>query len=185
MTENDTFLTVSPSEVSRDWTLFLDRDGVINKRLPGDYVKRLGEFEFLEGALDAIRLFNPLFTRIVVVTNQQGIGKGIMTKADLQVIHEHMLARISDHGGRVDHVFYCPELASNYPHCRKPNTGMGQEAKAMYPEIDFERAIMVGDSITDMEFGQRLGMRCAFIGRDPRFDCYDQLIHFAKRITSQ
>ena len=172
-------------KINKDWTLFLDRDGVINKRLVGDYVKSVDEFEFLDGSLDAIRQFSDMFGVIVIVTNQQGIGRGLMTKADLNSIHASMLDQIKKHGGRIDHVFYCPELAADNPECRKPNTGMGFEAKAMFPQIDFKKSLMVGDSISDMEFGEGLGMQCAFIGSDERYLSFDSLIHVARSITSK
>lgn len=171
--------------INKGWTLFLDRDGVINKRLPGDYVKHIDEFEFIDGVLDALQMFDDAFGHIIVVTNQQGIGKGVMSERQLFLIHEFMLAKVFDRGGRIDHICYCSEKAEDDPHCRKPNTGMAEEAKEKFPDIDFKRSIMVGDSQSDMEFGQRLGMHCAFIGDDPQFDCYGKLIHFAQRITSQ
>lgn len=177
-------MTALPN-ITNEWTLFLDRDGVINKRLPDDYVKTIAEFEFLDGALEAIREFDRLFAHIVVVTNQQGIGKGIMTTSDLDKIHTHMVDAIKKAGGRVDHVFYCPKLASENADCRKPNTGMGIEAQRMFPNIDFKKSLMVGDSISDMEFGDRLGTHCAFIGSDQRYASFDSLIHVARSITSK
>ena len=77
-------------------TLFLDRDGVINKKLEGKYVRNFSEFEFISGALDSISKLNNLFTRILIVTNQQGIAKGIMSEADLNTLHNQMLERIEN-----------------------------------------------------------------------------------------
>ena len=151
-------------------TLFLDRDGVINQRIPGDYIKTVSEFQFLPGALEAIVEFSKYFKHIFVVTNQQGIGKGLMTAAQLDAVHHHMLVAIDKAGGRIDQVYYCPELAIHNPNCRKPNPGMAQQAKADFPEIEFETSLMVGDSISDMEFGVNLGMGTVFIegkGEDP------------------
>ena len=145
------------------FTLFLDRDGVINRRIPGSYVKDCSAFEFLEGSLEAVIGFRDLFTRIVVVTNQQGIGKGIMTTEDLNEVHDHMLKAINSAGGHIDKVYHCPKLASLNPRCRKPNPGMGEKAQADFPEIQFKESVMVGDSLSDMEFGIRLGMTTVFI----------------------
>lgn len=170
--------------IDRSWTLFLDRDGVINERIPGDYVKEVGEFVFTKDAEKAISTFARYFSRIVLVTNQQGIGKGAMTEHQLMAIHQHMLAEIERHGGRIDAIYHCPELAEHDPPCRKPNTGMAQQAKAEFPEIDFERALMVGDSESDMEFAQRLGMQHVFIGTHPDYDCFESLFHVALAITS-
>ena len=170
-------------EIDNDWTLFLDRDGVINQRLPGDYVKRVEEFEFLPGALEAIRGLSQRFGVVVVVTNQQGIGKGIMTTNDLLEIHKVMRQKVSEAGGRLDNVYFCPELASADPECRKPNTGMGLQAKKDFPEIEFTRSVMVGDSPSDMEFGQRLDMHTVYIGqRDDGLSC-DSLVQFARLLS--
>lgn len=167
------------------WTLFLDRDGVINERLINDYVKTVDQFKFIDGVLDAMPVFNRIFGQIVVVTNQQGIGKGLMTAEDLYAIHARMLNSIRDRGGRIDAVYHCPELAGTKAECRKPNTGMAHQAQMEFPEIDFSKSLMVGDSESDMEFGQQLGMTCAFIGNDERYDSYESLIHVARRITSK
>ncbi len=147
----------------KDWTLFLDRDGVINHRIPGDYVKTTKEFKFIPGSLEAIVRFTNMFQRIVVVTNQQGIGKGLMTEEQLHEVHEHMLIQITKANGHIDKVYYCPKLKTENPPCRKPNTGMALQAQSDFPEIDFKKSIIVGDSISDMEFGKRLGMKTVFI----------------------
>lgn len=172
------------STIDRSWTLFLDRDGVINQRIAGDYVKRVEEFVFLDGVLEALQLLATQFGRIVVVTNQQGIGKGAMTEADLSAIHTHMLAEVGKAGGRIDAVFHCPSVEADNPPCRKPNTGMALEAQAQFSDIIFAKSIMVGDSPSDMEFGRRLGMRCAFIGHSTEVPSHPNLIHFARSITS-
>ena len=149
------------------WTLFLDRDGVINRRIPGAYVADVQEFEFLEAVREAMSYFSEFFGKIIVVTNQQGIGKGLMTEAQLSGVHAHMQAQIKQSGGRIDAIYYCPFLAKDNPECRKPNTGMAVQAQADFPEIDFEKSIMVGDSVTDMEFGLKLGMKTVFIQTKP------------------
>ncbi len=146
------------------WTLFLDRDGVINRCLIGDYVKNWSEFEFLEATLSAIPKLNSSFRRIVVVTNQQGVGKGLMSQSDLDLIHDKMLSEIQNAGGFLDKIYACTDLAIHNSLNRKPNIGMGLQAQQDFPDIDFRYAIMVGDTITDMQFGQGLGMRTVFVG---------------------
>ena len=141
-----------------NWTLFLDRDGVINKRIPGQYVRLWEEFEFLPGVLEALSLFQSIFGRIVIVTNQQGIGKDLMTEADLEAVHRQMLQEIHATGGRIDGVYHCPDLAYENSFCRKPNPGMAYQAKKDFPEIDFKRSLMAGNSLSDIQFGCRLGM---------------------------
>lgn len=143
--------------------LFLDRDGVINQRLLGDYVRKVSEFVFLEGALEALVGLARKFDYLFVVTNQQGIAKGRMTEADLQRVHEHMITKIEAAGGRLDGVYYCPYHERDQPACRKPNTGMGHQAQADFPAVSFERSLMVGDSVSDLVFGQRLGMQTVLL----------------------
>ena len=150
-------------DLSKYNTLFLDRDGVINKRIPGDYIKTVAEFEFLPGVLDAIVQFSQQFKYIIVVTNQAGIGKGQMTLASLHKVHHHMLIEVEKAGGRIDAIYFCPELHDHNPICRKPNTGMAWLAKTNFPDIEFHSSIMVGDSHSDMLFGQRLGMATVLV----------------------
>jgi histidinol-phosphate phosphatase family protein len=174
------------SEIDQRWTLFLDRDGVINEKLEGDYVKHIDEFHFINRTLEAMELLANRFGVIVIVTNQQGIGKGLMSEEELLGIHQYMLSEVFNHGGRVDGVFYCPYLAEDDPSCRKPKTGMAFEARDRFPEIDFKRSVMVGDSVSDMEFGHRLGMKCVRVGHsDEQHLSVPSLFHFASAISSQ
>lgn len=159
-------MTLQHLNIDKNWSLFLDRDGVINRRIVGDYVKKWEEFKFTEGALDAIKICNSIFNKIVVVTNQQGIAKGFYTTNDLNTIHDGMLNEIKATGGRIDKVYFCPELDATNAPCRKPNTGMGLAAKNDFPEIDFSKSIMVGDSLSDLEFGKKLGMKTIFISNE-------------------
>ncbi len=89
-------MSLSNLHINNNWTLFLDRDGVINNRLADDYVKSWDEFEFIQGVLEALGIFARLFSKIFIITNQQGIGKNIMTLADLESIHAKMLDEISN-----------------------------------------------------------------------------------------
>lgn len=150
--------------IDSTWTLFLDRDGVINVRFPGDYVKRVDEFEFIPGAIEAIAGFSKIFGRIIVVTNQQGIARGIYTHEDLGAIHAHMKAEVEKAGGKIDAVYYAHQAASENSPMRKPGTGMALQAKKDFPEIDFSKAVMMGDTQSDMEFGKAMGMKVVFVG---------------------
>ena len=148
------------------WTLFLDRDGVINRKRENDYVKRWEEFEFLDGVLDSLKKLTTQFERLIIVTNQQGIGKGAFSENDLQKVHTRMLQEINSVGGRIDKIYFCSALAADNADCRKPNIGMALQAKNDFPEINFKKSIIVGDSISDMEFGNKLGMLKIFISKD-------------------
>lgn len=138
-------------------TLFLDRDGVINRLRPNDYVKCWEEFEFLPGILEALTLWSQHFKHIIVVTNQRGVGKKIMTKETLDQIHLKMLTEIKAFGGRIDKIYCCTALRDEDPN-RKPNPGMGYQAKKDFPDLDFSKSIMIGDSESDLEFAKKLGI---------------------------
>ncbi len=144
--------------INRSWSLFLDRDGVINRRLPGAYVREWPEFQWLPGALEAIAGLSQKVGRAFVVTNQQGIGKGLMSEESLARIHARLLKAVEAAGGRIDAIYHCPDLASTGPNCRKPSPAMGRRAREEFPEVDFRRSVMIGDSLSDMQFGQALGM---------------------------
>lgn len=163
-------MTLKSLNINKDWTLFLDRDGVINKKLENDYVKHWIEFEFLEGTLDALKILNSIFGTIVVVTNQQGIGKGIYRTEDLELIHKNMLYEIDYLGGRIDKVYFSPYLNSQNHPTRKPGIGMALAAKNDFPQIDFTKSIIVGDSMSDMEFGRNTGMKTVFISEEKKQD---------------
>jgi D-glycero-alpha-D-manno-heptose 1-phosphate guanylyltransferase len=151
-------------KIDASWTLFLDRDGVINEHRPADYVKNEDEFIFIDGSVEAISALSKIFGKTLVVTNQQGIGKGMMSEYDLEKIHWKMQNRITAAGGKIDRVYYCPHVASIQSNCRKPNIGMALEAQRDFPSIDFSKSIMIGDMDTDMEFGMRAGMFTIKIG---------------------
>lgn len=163
-------MTLKDLNINNNWTLFLDRDGVINKKIDNDYVKHWIEFEFIEGVFEALKKFNTIFGKIVVVTNQQGIGKGLYRTEDLELIHKNMVYEITYLGGRIDKVYFSPYLsAENHP-TRKPNTGMAMLAKKDFPEIDFSKSIIAGDSMSDMEFGRNIGMKTIFISDENKTD---------------
>ena len=171
-------------------TLFLDRDGVINVLRPHDYVKSWDEFEFTDGAIEALRMLSPLFRHIVVVTNQRGVGKGVMTEEALRTIHRRMIEAVAAGGGRIDAVYYCADRNEDSPN-RKPNTGMALQARRDFPDIDFSKTILVGDSGSDMEFGRRIGARTVLIHPDDPctiFRCgtaKNTVLEFKKRETAR
>jgi histidinol-phosphate phosphatase family protein len=160
---------------TEDWTLFLDRDGTINKRLPGEYVWNYNQFSFLPDVLSAIPIFNAHFNHVIIVTNQQGIGKEIMNEEMLQKVHDKMMEDIHLSGGFIDEIYYCPDLEIHDPTCRKPNPGMALKAQQDFPEINFRKSIMIGDSLSDIQFGQRLGMKTVWI-QNREVEHIDQII---------
>ncbi len=150
----------------KSWTLFLDRDGVINKRPLNDYVRSVNQFEFLNSVPESISRLSNIFGLIFVVTNQQGIGKKLMTEKDLEKIHKFMCENIQQAGGKIDKIYHCPDLDKNGSKYRKPETGMGLKAKQDYPQINFEKSIMVGDTMQDMIFGKELNMFTVLLTED-------------------
>ncbi len=160
-------------DIDPSWTLFLDRDGVINVDKPDHYVLDRHQFIFKEGALEALFRLSQLFGKIIVVTNQRGVDKGVMTEADLEDIHEYMKSKIECIGGRIDDIFYCTSLQDDHPD-RKPNTGMALKAKVKYPEIDFSKSIMVGDKPIDLQWGRKIGAVTVWISSDRFAGTVDQ-----------
>lgn len=164
------------SLIDNTWTLFLDRDGVINHEKDKDYIHNWDEFIFYTGVKEAMAVFAKKFKHIIVVTNQKGIGKGLTKMEDLQQIHHNMIAEMEKTGGRVDAVYFCPNLEDDSPN-RKPNPGMGLQAIKDFPDIDPEKAIMVGNTISDMQFGRNLGVNTVFLPTTrPEVDLLDERI---------
>lgn len=152
--------------VDSEWTLFLDRDGTINERIMDGYVTRWEDFHFLPGVLEALELASSLFGKVLVVTNQQGVGKQLMTVEELNAIHQQMIEVIQSSNGRIDGVYSATELRGQSPSRRKPNIAMAREACDQYPEIDLGKAIMIGDTSSDIAFGKAAGMRTILVGNE-------------------
>ena len=155
-------MAINIKEIDNTWTLFLDRDGVINHEKHQDYIHTWDEFVFYDGVTEAIAIFAKIFARIIVVTNQKGVGKGVTKKEDLILIHRNMIGAIEAAGGRIDAVYFCPDLDDESPN-RKPNPGMGLQALHKFPEIDLHKSVMVGNTLSDMEFGRNLGVQTIFL----------------------
>lgn len=151
----------------RGYTLFLDRDGVINRRIPGGYVGSPADFELLPGVLEAIQFFSHYFQRIIIVSNQQGVGKGLITNRDVERVHEYLLEKVAQAGGHIDGVYFCPALASDNNPCRKPSSGMALQAQNNFPDITFGNTVMAGDSRSDLQFASLLNMEAVFIETEP------------------
>ena len=157
-------------KIDKSWTLFLDRDGVINNELPGTYVIRKEEFVLSEGVLEALPTLSQKFGLLIIVSNQRGIGKGLMSEHDLEIIHTYMLEKIEKLGVKIDNIYYCPDV-DNKSFNRKPNPGMALQALKDFSQIDLKRSIIVGNKLSDMRFGRAAGMYSVFIAStDPHQD---------------
>lgn len=176
--------------IDRTWTLFLDRDGVINEEKMDAYILHWDYFIFSKGVLDAFKKLSDTFGRVLIVTNQKGVGKGLMTQEALDTIHYEMQREVQIVGGRIDRIYACTDLDDESPR-RKPNPGMALQAKEEFPEIDFSRCIMVGNRPSDMRFGRGAGMATVFVATThpdvpyphPDIDLrFDNLQHFASSL---
>ncbi len=138
--------------------IFLDRDGVINKPAPPhDYIKSWEEFEFLPGAIEGLKILYDLGYKLVIVTNQRGIARGMLTWNKLNEIHEKMQEVLKQNGVTIDHIFVCPHDESDNCNCRKPKDGLLRKIEEYY-EVDKEHSYMVGDSVSDIEAGRTYGV---------------------------
>lgn len=163
-----------------DTTIFLDRDGVINRKRDDDYVKNWSEFEFLPGAKEALKILTEKNYRLIIVTNQRGVARGWMSEADVQEVHTRMLAELTP--ARIAAIYYCPHDKDQCD-CRKPKTGMFLEAQRDFPDINFAESIFIGDSISDMQAGAKVGCRLIFIGENENYDCASSLLEAVMRYT--
>ncbi len=180
-------------QINKSWTLLLDRDGVINHEKHDDYIHTWDEFVFYDGVKEAMKVFSEKFQHIIVITNQRGVGRGLTKLEDLHTIHANMKEEIELNEGRIDAVFYCTETDDDNPY-RKPNTGMGLQAAKQFPSINFQKTIMVGNTMSDMLFGKNLGAYTVFLPttrpevdlRDTAIDAvFPSLRHFANALINK
>ena len=180
------------SKIDKSWTLFLDRDGVINEEsiTKYEYILKWEEFRFMKGAKEAIKIFTEKFGTIIIATNQRCVGLGLITEEGLQFIFKNMTAEIIEAGGMIDGVYFAPDEDRESLN-RKPQIGMALQAKTDFPEIDFTKSIMVGNRVSDMGFGKNAGMNTVFVATTdpevvtphPLIDLrFDDLISFAKAL---
>jgi histidinol-phosphate phosphatase family protein len=144
--------------------VFLDRDGVINKNRD-DYVKTWDEFEFLPNAKKGIKLLNDDGFKILIITNQSVVGRGIITEKILNKIHEKMLKELNECGCRIEKIYYCPHVPWDNCECRKPKPGLLLKAAKDF-DIDLKKCYFIGDSETDAEAGKRVGCKTYLVSED-------------------
>lgn len=154
---------MSEIKIDSSWSLFLDRDGVINERNFDGYITSPSDFKFLPKVIEGLKDLSKQFSRIIIVTNQQGVGKGVMTETVLQEIHDAMCDTLKVENITIDKVLFATNLRNAKIDRRKPNSAMALEAKKEFPEIDFTKSLMVGDTDSDLQFGMNLGMKTVLI----------------------
>jgi D-glycero-D-manno-heptose 1,7-bisphosphate phosphatase len=146
--------------------VFLDRDGVLNRQPPdGRFVTCAEELELLPGVEDAVAALNRSGRKVIVVTNQRGIALGLYSHDDLERMHSLLRELLEAHGAHLDGIYVCPHDEGQC-NCRKPLTGLFEQAFLDFPAARPENSLMAGDSLSDIEAGLRLGMRTVFIADD-------------------
>ena len=138
--------------------IILDRDGVINFD-SDQFIKKEEEWKPIPGSLEAIARLNQAGYRVVVATNQSGVGRGLFDMATLNAIHDKMHKACSMVGARIDAVFFCPHAAEANCHCRKPRSGMLEEIAARYNIGNLDDVPVVGDSLRDLQCAAPLGAK--------------------------
>lgn len=150
------------NRIDSGWTILIDRDGVINHEKKEDYILNWEEFQFYDGVKEAFSIISQKFGKVIIVSNQRGVGRHLMSEGDLHLIHKNMSEEIESAGGRIDHIYYCTSTDNRHPN-RKPNPGMAFQAKRDYPEIDLSKCIMVGNKLSDMLFARNAGVYSVFV----------------------
>lgn len=144
-------------------TVFLDRDGVLNQKMPeGQYVTSPAAFRVLPGVPEAIARLNRANLRVIVVSNQRGISLGFYSAVDVDAIHTGFQRTLANHGAHIDAFFICPHDHGQC-NCRKPLPGLFEQAVAQFPAITAASSVMIGDSLVDIEFARRVGMTAILI----------------------
>ena len=147
--------------------VFLDRDGVTNRKLPeGQFVRSWRDFEFLPGAESAIAALNRSGRHVIVISNQRGIALGLYTRADVETLHMQLQEAMAEHNAHIDAFYYCPH-DQNQCNCRKPKTGLFEQVFRDFPEASTQNSIVIGDSISDIQAARTLGLLAIFIQGDP------------------
>lgn len=156
--------TIKLADISH---VFLDRDGVLNRNpRHGQFVTSWEEFELLPGVEDAVAELNRAGRKVIVITNQRGIALGLYSSQDLEQMHDRLRQRLAEYGARLDAIYVCPH-DDGQCNCRKPLTGLFEQAFQDFPAARPENSVIVGDSLCDIEAGSRLGMRTVLLtGKD-------------------
>jgi len=147
--------------------VFLDRDGVLNRKMPeGVYVAEWAQFAWLPGAVEAVARMKRAGLTVIVVSNQRGIALGRITTMQLEGLHQKMQDELARNEARLDAIYYCPHDYGEC-HCRKPDTGLFEQAFQRFPQANAGNSVVIGDSLSDIQAGRRLDMKTIFIQGEP------------------
>lgn len=148
--------------------VFLDRDGVINRKpAEGTYVQHWSELDVLPGVVEALQALSAAGRPLFVMTNQRGVARGLIGAHELADMHARLTADFASAGVELHGIYVCPHEADSCE-CRKPGVGLFLDARRDHPWISFEKSDLIGDSLSDLQAGARLGMRLWLVGDDER-----------------
>ena len=143
-------------------TIFLDRDGVINKEV--NYLSKIDDFEFIEGIFDTCLYFQKLGYQIIIITNQSGIARGYYSEDDYQLISKWMLKQFKENGITILDIFHCPHGPDSTCDCRKPQPGLLLKAKSKH-NVDMQKSWMIGDKERDIQAANAAGIQNTILVR--------------------
>lgn len=160
--------------------VFLDRDGVIN--VDKGYVCKVKDFEFIEGAVNALKKLHNSGYILVIVTNQSGIGRGYFTEEDFQTVNRHMLNLFDEEGIKISKVYFCPHSPKEDCSCRKPNPKFIKDAE-MELGIDLKKSYVIGDKTADIKSGADVGCKTILVqtGKGGEDECYEIMPDFTAK----
>ncbi len=177
-------------QIDKTWTLFLDRDGVINERIIDGYVMDSKDLILTQNLIAALQILTTIFGKMFVVSNQQCIGKGLCNETTINNVHADLNDILLKNKILIQDFLVCPHKATDHCNCRKPKTGLALKAQLKFPTINFKKSVVVGDMLSDLQFGKSLDMFTVYVGESdvPNFELIkenadlmcDNLFEFAK-----
>jgi heptosyltransferase-2 len=151
---------MNQTNILSGFTIFLDRDGTLNQDY--GYIRSCDQFELFPGVAEALARLKQAGARLIVVTNQSGVARGLFSIGDLDAIHEKLSRLLGEAGAALDAVYYCPHHPDDSCECRKPNTGLIERA-VRERQVDLSRCYLIGDHARDIELAKRVGSRSILV----------------------
>lgn len=155
--------------------IFVDRDGVINERIPCGYVTQWSEFRFIEGMEQTLAELSTFGLPLIVISNQAGVGKGMVSPESLAQITESFVSSLRNRGAKVDAVYYCPHVPEARCSCRKPAIGLLRQAAEDW-RIDLKRSVLIGDSANDLEAAETSRCRAILLAHDHGHEALENVL---------
>lgn len=144
--------------------VFIDRDGVISILIPNDYIKKWEEFEFIPQGVEGLKILSDAGYKVIIISNQSGVNKGLFTEKDLEKITENMIKELKNKGiENILKVYYCIHTKEENCDCRKPKVGLFKKAEEEFGKIDFSKTFFIGDSDIDVIAGKNIGAKTILV----------------------